>query len=84
MEFYKNEKHTNDYDFSLGEKCYCLKLGWAGNGTPNAPLKRVDVLGIISSIKGLESHNNIHKYEFKWDGGFYYTDNLKRELIPSL
>ena len=77
-------KNTIEYDYSLGEKCYGIKLGWAGKGTPEAPFRRVDILGAITSIKGLAGHNNIHKYEFKWDGGYYYTDNLSRELLPIL
>ena len=83
-EIIQNERNNCEYEFSLDEKCYAIKLGWAGHGTKAAPLRRVDVLGTISSIRGTEGHNNIHKYEFKWDGGLYYTNNLNKELVPIL
>lgn len=68
--------------FNLGDRCVAIKLGWGGIGTPQSPLHRINVKGEITSIKGLEGHNNVHKYEFTWKGGRFYTDNKWNELIP--
>ena len=85
-----NKAQSNNYKSSLsavfiiGDKCIAVKLGWGGDGSPQRPLHRIDVKGIISSIIGFEGHNNIHKYEFTWERGRFYTDNLENELIPLL
>lgn len=70
------------HEFILDEKCFGIKLGWAGNGRPEAPFRRVDVQGVITSIMGMEGHRSIYKYEFKWEGGIFYTDNLQKKLLP--
>ncbi len=70
----KNLKPTI-VDFYLGQKVIAKKLGWGGNGTTEAPLHRIDVEGVITSIKGISpNHDNIHKYEFTWSGGRMYTN----------
>lgn len=83
-EIIQENKKTNEHEFSFVENCYGIKLGWGGNGTTQAPLKRVDVFGTITSIRGMEGHSNIHKYEFKWTGGYYYINNTANELVPML
>jgi len=75
---YKNQ--SNNYDatqcFTLGQKVIAKKLGWGGNGSVYAPFHRVDVLGKITSIKGMPNHIGSYKYEFSWKGGKMMTDGI--------
>lgn len=74
--------------FVLGQKVIAKKLGWGGNGTTEHPLRRIDVEGEITSIKGISpDHTNIHKYEFTWKGGRMYTNSTPHnsgEIIGKL
>ena len=68
-----------DNEFALGEKVIAKKLAWEGS-----PLRKVDVEGTITSIKGISpNHNNINKYEFTWRGGRYYNNgsNLTKYFV---
>ena len=72
-----NQYSENDADtlFRLGEKVIAKRLGWEGNGSTDNPLRRADVKGIITSIKGISpTHTSIYKYEFTWSGGRMYTN----------
>jgi hypothetical protein len=61
--------------FYLGQKVIAKKLGWGGNGTTEYPLHRIDVEGVITSIKGISpEHTSIYKYEFTWEGGRMFTN----------
>lgn len=67
--------------FKIGDKCIAVQLEWSGVGNIEYPLHRIDVEGIITSTKDTPGHSNIHKYEFTWEGGRFYTDNKRNELI---
>jgi hypothetical protein len=61
--------------FTIGQKVVAKKLGWMGNGSKEFPIKRCDVIGTITSIKGISpDHINIKLYEFTWSGGKFYND----------
>lgn len=71
------------HEFNVGDKAIAVKLGWTGDGTDKYPLKRCDVKGVITSVKGMPKHISVYKYEFTYDGnGRFYTDNLNNELLP--
>ena len=82
QEFNSVNNISTPINFVFGEKCIGIKLGWGGLGTPESPIRRIDVEGIITSVRGLPNHTNIHKYEFTWNGGRFYTDNSRKELVP--
>jgi hypothetical protein len=65
--------------FEVGEKAIAKKLGWSND---NLPLRKIDVEGTITSIKGISpNHNSIHKYEFTWSGGKFMNDGGKLTKI---
>ena len=70
-----------DPSFYLGQRVVAKKLGWGGNGTTEYPLHRIDVEGVITSIKGISpEHTSIYKYEFTWEGGRMFTNGRPHNL----
>ncbi len=72
----QNENQHTEQCFILGQKVIAKKLGWGGNGSVYAPFHRIDVSGIISSVKGMPNHVGNYKYEFSWKGGIMMTNGI--------
>ena len=75
----KLNKMTTTKEFNLGERAIAKKLAWSYDGEP---LKKIDVEGTITSIKGVSpNHNSKHKYEFTWSGGKFMNNGEKLTKI---
>lgn len=74
--------HVN-IPFCIGTEVITKKISWEIIGDKGV-VSKVDTVGIITSVKGMKNHDNIHLYEVTYKGGKYYTDNLRMELTQKL
>lgn len=68
-------------ELKIGDKVVLKKVLWVGSGTKEDPMRRADVIGEITSIRGMPGHTNKHKYEFTHERGRFYTNSEKFQKI---